>query len=91
MSVKLTLELIEDPEGGFTTRREWSGTKDAPPLFIKIAQRLELAVLTTLDMFSHSIGVGEGKTEEEARMKLSIDRDIRKAGQDGEQEQRSGN
>jgi hypothetical protein len=79
--MKLTLELTEDPEGGFTTKREWSGTKNAPPLFIKIAQRLELAVLTTLDMFSHSIGVGEGKTEEEARIKLGIDRDIKKAGQ----------
>lgn len=82
--MKLTLELTEDPEGGFTTRREWSGTKDAPPLFIKIAQRLELAVLTTLDMFSHSLGTGEGKTEEEARAKLSIDRDIRKAGETNE-------
>jgi hypothetical protein len=84
--MKLTLELTEDPEGGFTTRREWSGTKDAPPLFIKIAQRLELAVLQVLDMFSHSIGVGEGKTEEEARIKLGIDRDIKKSGEYGKQE-----
>ncbi len=83
--MKLIVEITQPytDKREYETRREWQGTEESP-LMQRIAQALEVALWETLNKFSKTVGEGEGFSEDEARTKFNIDRDIRAAGGDDE-------